>query len=164
METIDSETYRRLLAREKQKEKADNNSKITRRKPRHLESQLQQGCVKLFRCKYPQYRLLLFAVPNGGHRNATEAKIMQAEGVTPGVSDLLLLVPRGQYHGLCIEMKTMSNKSDQTSDQWAWQKEVESQGYKYIVCRNSEVFEKEIDNYMNLQTFVRDSGFLFPQG
>lgn len=153
METIDSETYRRLLAREKQKEKADGciHGERTRRKPRHLESQLQQACVKLFRCKYPQYRVLLFAVPNGGHRNATEAKIMMIEGVTPGVSDLLLLVPRGQYHGLCIEMKIESNKSGQTIDQWSWQQAVESQGYKYIVCRNSEVFEKEIDDYMNLQ-------------
>ena len=114
METIDSETYRRLLAREKQKEKADGaiHGERTRRKPRHLESQLQRICVNLFRCKYPQYKVLLFAVPNGGHRDATEAKIMMVEGVTPGVSDLLLLVPRGQYHGLCIEMKTMSNKSD----------------------------------------------------
>lgn len=73
---------------------------------------------------------------------------MQGEGVTPGVSDLILLVARGNYNGLCIEMKTESRGSRQSDNQKAWQVLVETQGYKYIVCRNIEQFMSEINNYM----------------
>ena len=149
METIDSATYQRLLAREKQKEAADAATKKTRRKPRHLESCLQRQCVTTFRFYYPQYRLLLFAVPNGGHRSAIEASIMQAEGVTPGVADLLLLVARGQHHGLCIEMKTDSKKSGQSDKQREWQAAVEAAGYKYVVVRSLPEFERLVQDYLD---------------
>lgn len=98
-----------------------------------------------------QYRALaklLFAVPNGGGRSKVEAAIMQGEGVTPGVSDLILLVARGGYNGLCIEMKTEAKSSKQSEDQEAWQKLVEAQGYKYVVCRSLEQFRSVINEYL----------------
>lgn len=98
--------------------------------------------------QYRSLAKLLFAVPNGGSRSKVEAAIMQGEGVTPGVSDLILLVARGNYNGLCIEMKTESRGSRQSDNQKAWQVLVETQGYKYIVCRNIEQFMSEINNYM----------------
>lgn len=98
-----------------------------------------------------QYRALaklLFAVPNGGGRSKVEAAIMQGEGVTPGVSDLILLVARGGYNGLCIEMKTEAKSSKQSESQEAWQKLVEAQGYKYVVCRSLEQFRSVINEYL----------------
>lgn len=98
-----------------------------------------------------QYRALaklLFAVPNGGGRSKVEAAIMQGEGVTPGVSDLILLVARGGYNGLCIEMKTEAKSSKQSENQEAWQKLVEAQGYKYVVCRSLEQFRSVINEYL----------------
>lgn len=98
-----------------------------------------------------QYRALaklLFAVPNGGGRSKVEAAIMQGEGVTPGVSDLILLVARGGYNGLCIEMKTEAKSSKQSETQEAWQKLVEAQGYKYVVCRSLEQFMSVINEYL----------------
>ena len=73
---------------------------------RHRESDLQIACVRWFTMQYPQYRGLLFAVPNGGSRNRIEAARMKAEGTVAGVSDLILLVPRGHFGALCIELKT----------------------------------------------------------
>lgn len=52
-------------------------------------------CVGWFRLQYPAVGKLLFAVPNGGARSRTEAAIMKAEGVTAGVTDLILLLGRG---------------------------------------------------------------------
>lgn len=101
---------------------------------RHTESRIQSICVSHFGYNYPQYRGLLFAVPNGGYRTATTAKIMKAEGVIPGVSDLLLLIPSRQYHGLCIEFKT--DKGRQSEAQKEWQRAVEAQGYCYKVVRS----------------------------
>lgn len=67
---------------------------------RHEESELQRSCVKWFRYKYSNLKPLLFAVPNGGFRNVREARIMKAEGVVAGVSDLILLLPRQGFHAL----------------------------------------------------------------
>lgn len=103
-------------------------------------------CVKWFRYQYPRLATLLFAVPNGGRRDATTGRIMKAEGVVPGVADLLLLIPSGEYHGLCIEMKT--EKGRQQDTQKLWQKRVEEQGYLYKIVRSFEEFKNLIEGYV----------------
>lgn len=101
---------------------------------RHHESNIQAACVRYFAYAYPQYRGLLFAVPNGGKRGAVTARIMKAEGVVSGVANLLLLVPNATHHALAIEMKT--DKGRQSDAQKAWQQAVEAQGYRYEVVRS----------------------------
>jgi len=59
--------------------------------------------------QYPELKWL-YAIPNGGHRLLKVAMKMKAEGVTRGVSDLCLPVPRGHYHGLYLEMKAPHKK------------------------------------------------------
>lgn len=113
---------------------------------RHVESIIQQNCVKWFRLQYPKLALLLFAVPNGGARRRIEGAIMKAEGVTKGVSDLLLLFPAKHYHGLCIEMKT--EKGKQQPSQKIWQRAVEDAGFKYIICRSFDDFISDINAYL----------------
>ena len=76
-----------------------------------------------------------------------EAAIMNGEGVLAGVSDLLFLYPSGQYHGLCIEMKAPDGR--QRDSQKEWQKAVEEQGYKYILCFGIEEFQTKIKEYLN---------------
>lgn len=113
---------------------------------RHEESDLQQACVRWFRMQHPQLAPLLFAVPNGGVRNVRTARVLKAEGVMAGVADLLLLVPSKEWHGLCVEMKTMTGR--QSESQRAWEKAVTSQGYKYVVCRGVECFVRLINGYL----------------
>lgn len=113
----------------------------------HAESILQRNCVTWFRLQHRHLAPLLFAVPNGGGRSRVEAAIMKAEGVTPGVADLLLLVPRGKYACLCVEMKT--EKGKQSPEQKAWQKYAEEAGNRYAVCRSFEDFQKTINEYLN---------------
>ena len=114
----------------------------------HIESALQKNCVTWFRLQYPKIGRLLFAVPNGGARNAREAAIMKGEGITAGVSDLILLLPSGGFHSLCIEFKTPSKSSQQTPTQKEWQALVEAHGGKYIICRSFDQFREEIQNYL----------------
>ncbi len=113
---------------------------------KHEESTIQIHCVTWFNLAYPEFRGLLYSVPNGGQRNAITAKIMKAEGVVSGVSDLNLDIARNGYHGLRIEMKTAKGK--QSENQKTWQRKVEAQGYKYIVCRSLDDFRKEIKEYL----------------
>lgn len=115
---------------------------------RHIESRIQQACVKWFRLQYAGLATLLFAVPNGGARSKAEASIMKAEGVTAGVADLLLLFPNGDYHGLCIEMKTGEKSSKQSPLQIEWMQKVRDVGYKYIVCHSFDDFAQAITEYL----------------
>ena len=104
------------------------------------------ACVRWFNLQYPQYRGLLFACPNGGARNLVTAAKLKAEGVTPGVADLLLLVPKQWAFALCIEMKTA--KGRQSPEQKEWQKKVEGEGYRYVIVRSVEQFMNEINDYL----------------
>ena len=117
-----------------------------------IEHSLQVCCVHWFRLQYPQYATLLFAVPNGGARNAITGARLKDEGVTAGVADLILLVPRIiNYeliiHGLAIEMKTTTGR--QSPEQRAWQAAIEAQGYKYAIARDVLGFVKIIQEYLN---------------
>ena len=114
---------------------------------RNEESKLQQACVKWFRLAYPQYKRLLFHVPNGGYRTAATARNMKLEGVVAGVSDLLLLVPSGPYHGLCIEMKTP--KGRQTPRQKHFEQAVNAMDYEYIIVRSLDQFINLIQVWIN---------------
>ena len=128
---------------------------------RAKESSLQQECVRLFRLFYPDFAPLFFAVPNGSRREAREAVRLKAEGVWPGVADMLLLVPRYGVPGVAIEFKTYDYKerkgrlervpTNQSPAQREWQRAVEAQGYKYIIIRDAEEFIRCIHTYMNGQ-------------
>ena len=127
--------------------KAMANNK-PRKKPSEEEHQLQCACVKAFRYQFPKYALSLFAVPNGGQRNAVVAAKLKAEGVLAGVSDLLFLEACGPFHGLAIELKTP--KGVQSKAQKEWQEYIESRGWKYVVIRSVDEFMMEVKGYLKL--------------
>lgn len=118
-----------------------------RKHPHEEEHRIQCACVRWFRYSYPTIRNLLFAVPNGGRRDATTAVKLKAEGVVAGVADLILLIPRGEYGALLIEMKTP--KGSQSTAQKEWQKLAEAQGYRYIICRSLDDFMTKVEAYLN---------------
>lgn len=116
------------------------------------EHKLQCACVQWFNLQHRDLRGLLFAVPNGGARSKATAGKLKAEGVVPGVADLILLVPRieegckNMWHALCIEMKTV--KGYQSPEQKEWQTIVEAQGYRYAVCRSFDDFTRTVSEYL----------------
>ena len=111
---------------------------------KHNESTIQSNCVRWFRYQYPQYTL--FAIPNGGNRNAITGAIMKKEGVLAGVADLFLMVAKGDYHGLFIEMKT--DEGRQADSQKLFQFQCEAFGYRYAICRSLEEFITTINEYL----------------
>ena len=113
---------------------------------RDLEHKIQCACVKWFRMQYHQFADLLFAVPNGGARDAVTGAKLKEEGVVAGVADLILFVPRQGFHALCVEMKTA--KGVQRKTQKDWQGKVMAQGYKYVVCRSIDDFVAVIQDYL----------------
>lgn len=122
-----------------------------KRKHGSPEGKIQAECFTWFWNEYPQYRRLLFHIPNENDRadsNAIQGAIRKAMGVVAGVSDLILLVPTKKYHGLCIEMKDKDGQ--QRKEQKEWQILVEAQGYRYEICRSREQFEEIIKDYFLL--------------
>ena len=116
---------------------------------RHLESTLQQTCVRWARYQYPILRTLLFAVPNGYKTTVTQARIAKAEGLVSGVADLILAHPSddGQYACLFIEMK--QGKGKQSENQKKFQEEIMKFGiYDYRVVRSFEEFKRLIEFWM----------------
>lgn len=109
------------------------------------EHNIQVACVNWFRYRYPQ--CLIWAIPNGGQRNAVVAAKLKAEGVLKGVPDLFIAVPRGEYHGLFVEMKAGKNKP--TDEQCAVMGRLQGAGYKCAVCYSLDEFEKNINNYLH---------------
>lgn len=133
-------TWEQLLARQ--------GLKSTKpRKPAHEEHDLQCACVNWFNLQHPNMRLNLFAVPNGGRRDKVTGARLKAEGVRPGVADLILLKQRHGYGALLIEMKT--SKGILSQIQRIWRNHVSLDGYKYVVCRSLQDFIKEITDYLN---------------
>lgn len=116
------------------------------------EGRIQAECYQYFWNNYPQYRGLYFAVPNENSRadsNIITGAQRKAMGVYHGVADTLMLIPRGGFHGLCIEYKDEDGR--QSKYQVEWQALVEAQGYKYCLCRSLAQFKDIIENYLNVQ-------------
>lgn len=122
-----------------------------KRNHRSNEGRIQAECFAWFWNTFPQYRKLLFHVPNENDRsdsNPIQGAIRKSMGVVSGVSDLICLIPRGRHGALMIEMK--DEKGEQRQSQKEWQAIVEAQGYRYEICRSLEQFKSIIVDYLGL--------------
>ena len=103
---------------------------------------LEQEAVVKF-CEYR--RIPIFAIPNGGRRNAKEAYFLKRSGLKAGVPDLCVPVARKGYHGLYIEMKHGSNKP--TDKQKEWISLLNDNGYCAKVCVGAKEAMKLLEWY-----------------
>ncbi len=86
--------------------------------------------VKLIRSEFAEQKALfawsnyfpelrwMFAIPNGGKRDARVGMMMKYQGVKAGVPDVFLPLPRHGYHGLFIEMKVGKNKPSKSQNEF----------------------------------------------
>ena len=99
----------------------------------------QVELVNWFRHTYPS--VLIYAVPNGGNRSASEANAMVLEGVVAGVPDLH--VPEWDLY---IEMKR--TKGGIVSDeQWEIMKKLTMAGKRCLVGRGFEDAKAQIEQF-----------------
>jgi hypothetical protein len=100
-----------------------------------IESQIQINCVKWFRLTHPEPKYLIFAVPNGGNRNAITGAILKAEGVRSVVPDLIIMSA-----GVILFVEMKQPKGTQNPNQKDFQKIVEGMGFKYFICKSFDEF------------------------
>lgn len=92
---------------------------------------------------------LLFAIPNGGARNAVTGAMLKSEGVRSGVPDLFLAVPCGRWCGLFIELK--KRKGGVVSPaQKLMRGELDAQNYACFICKGWDEARDCITAYINL--------------
>jgi hypothetical protein len=96
---------------------------------------------------YPELELL-FAVPNGTRTSIAVAAKMKAEGVKKGVPDIFLPCARGEFNGLFIEMKSLTNYPG--PEQRKWIDALMKQNYYATVCHGWEQAVAVLTNYLNL--------------
>ena len=102
--------------------------------------------AEMERNMYPELRMM-FHVPNGGQRNAIVAAKLKAQGVKPGVPDIVLPVARSGKHGLFIELKR--EKSGTVSEkQKRWIAELQAEGYEACVCHGFDEAREKIIAYL----------------
>jgi hypothetical protein len=100
--------------------------------------------------RYPNLDLI-YAIPNGamlggGRIGAMRMNALKAEGLRPGVSDLCLPVARRGFHGMYLEMKTLTGKPSE--NQLEFMAGVESEGYYTALCKGSEKAINELEWYL----------------
>ena len=94
---------------------------------------------------YPILRWM-FHVPNGGLRDIRTAAKLKAEGVKPGVPDIVLPAARGGAHGLYVEMKSREGKP--TKEQLDFHDALRSEGYYVAICHSTDEAIQTILTYL----------------
>lgn len=105
---------------------------------RPTEDKLQTEIFQWHWNNMPEERRRLFHV-NQKARNKIEGNRMKAMGVVAGVSDLIYLTNRG---AIFIELKSEDGR--QSIEQKQFQVCVESIGFRYVIIRKLEEFQKLI--------------------
>jgi hypothetical protein len=112
----------------------------------HQEQVTVMQWVRLHERIWPDLRML-FAVPNGGARNAITGAHLKAEGVKKGVPDILFPCPVGAYPGLAIEMKRRKGGKVST-EQKEYMNWLREKGWWVQVCRGADEAIEVLSAYL----------------
>jgi hypothetical protein len=103
------------------------------------EFKIQAECFQWHWNNFPDQRGRLFTVNNNAP-NAYAGSVMKAMGVVAGVSDMIYLSDTG---AVFLEFKDERGRQS-LSQKW-WQGVVEAVGYRYVVVRSVEDFQRILD-------------------
>jgi hypothetical protein len=110
------------------------------------EANQQEIVVKYLRLAYPD---ALYCASAGGMWTSDSQRIKMARtGYVKGFPDLFIYEPRGEYHGLAIEMKKVKGSKIEP-EQVQWQEQLRNRGYCSYICKGKDEAIKIIDEYFN---------------
>ncbi len=87
---------------------------------------------------------MMYAVPNGQYRPGQRLE----PGTRSGVPDICLPVPRGDYHGMYLELKVGKNRA--TESQVWWLDNLKAQGYYTVCAHGFDTAIAAIERYLSL--------------
>ena len=110
------------------------------------EANQQEIVVKYLRLAYPN---ALYCASAGGMWTSDSQRIKMAKtGYVKGFPDLFIYEPRGEFHGLAIEMKRVKGSKIEP-EQIEWQEQLRNRGYASYICKGKDEAIKVIDEYFN---------------
>lgn len=101
-----------------------------------------------------------FAVPNGMQiaggpkARGKYMNAMKRRGLTPGVSDVVLALPRGHYHGAFFELKR-DEDSHVSSEQSSFRNRMDARGYYAVIAHGWDELKSHVDHYLGLGVPLR---------
>ena len=93
--------------------------------------------------------LLWAHIPNERKATALVLWELERQGLKKGFPDNFIAEPRGEYHGLFIELKRAKKAlSQKFPEQRAWIKALEEKGYKAVFCHGAEEAKRVVLAYL----------------
>ena len=107
------------------------------------EYQLQKAV-----CKYLDLQNVLYCGSMGGQYQPHFSQRIKSRksGYKKGFPDLFIYEPRGEFHGLAIELKVGYNRA--TKDQLYWRNELNKRGYVAEICTGIDEALEVINRYL----------------
>jgi hypothetical protein len=97
---------------------------------------------------------MITLIEQGGKRSPAQVERLKRIGLKVGVHDYFVFIPRGNLHGLSIEMKRPEdatiNKPIVSDEQYEWMYKLRNMGYAAYICYSAEEAIDVIKRYMRL--------------
>lgn len=125
---------------------------MIKKKNSHPEHTEQKLLVAYIRRAYP--KILFTSSVAGVHLSGSKLqqmltwKRLKDAGYRKGTPDLMIFEPRGNCHGLFIEMKALK-KGVVSDEQKEFQRLANQRGYTHIVCKGFDEAKRVLDIYLN---------------
>lgn len=113
---------------------------------RNEEALIQEAVINYINAQYPG---TLYCASAGGVRTSMKQAVkMKKTGYVKGFPDIFVYEPKGRWHGLAIEMKTM--KGVMSESQKEWQRRLYNNQYFAVTCKSFDQAKIIIDEYLHL--------------
>ncbi len=111
------------------------------------ETELQIQVIEYINYQYPG--TLYHHSANEGKRTVVNGSKLKKMGMSKGFPDVAILEPRGDYHGLFLELKR-DKTCKLTTEQRLWLTRLKLRKYQAFKCTGFDEAKQVIDSYMRL--------------
>jgi hypothetical protein len=103
---------------------------------------------------HPKLKHIAYHVPNERKTSKISGFILKQLGVLSGVSDVVIPVARGGFHGMYIEMK--STKGRLSENQKSFLDNMAKEGYMAVCAHGFDSAKQFIEGYLKLPDSVKE--------